>query len=92
MWPPLLLAAGLPVPEEETRPGRGHASPYPGAPGPPAWYRRWWPVVTSVTSWVVALVLLATDLYQDWDVSPGAMPAYAALFAVGAAGGVLGRK
>lgn len=40
----------------------------------------------------LCLVLLSVDLLLDWNVTAGAMPAYAALLAVSTGGAVLGRK
>lgn len=80
------------------------ADPLGGGPGvrgrlsreqddlPPRLFRKWWPVVTCVSAWTVGLAAVARDLWIDSEVSAGAMPAYAALFAIGAAGSALGRR
>lgn len=75
-----------------------HASPYPPTPpGPPSsrfrrWYDANWPPIAGMTSYVLAVSLLAADLAADWTVSGNALPGYAALVAAGTAGTVLGRK
>jgi hypothetical protein len=49
-------------------------------------------MLLSMACGILCLVLLTADLTEDWNVTGGAMPAYAALLAVATGGAVLGRK
>lgn len=78
---------------------QAHENPYPppqSDPGPSSRLRRWyeinWPPIAGMTSYVLAVGLLAADLITDWTVSSSALPGYAALLAAGTAGAVLGRR